>query len=308
MKHRHRGPRPGHTRAAAAEGHEPDTTGWVEELNAIAADTARWPELSEDSLLLVVFQQCLYFAHTGAGDTASVLAELYSHMTARVEAQDRLELLDRVTAAVEEGGTPLAALLPFLQHEPDPAVVTLAATAYATLSPLEDGDPLSGPRTVLRMAEHAEDEGTRVGLLAGVLELGDRRTLPILRQTWAALARETRVRLAGRPASSPLVFASMVEFWTDALSEAGGEEVAVAVLGALARLAFEAEPRRVLDVRRKLPANAADDRETIEILEDVPLAQFGARIAPRLQAVAGTPALAGALAAARSGWEVRPGA
>ena len=45
-------------------------------------------------------------------------------------------------------------------------MVTLAATAYATLSPLEHDDPLSGPRTVLRMAEHAEDEGTRVGLLA----------------------------------------------------------------------------------------------------------------------------------------------
>ena len=88
MKHRHRGPRSGPTRAAAAEAHEPDTTGWVEELNAIAADSGRWPELSEDSLLLVVFQQCLYFAHTGEGDTASVLAELYSHMAERVDVQE----------------------------------------------------------------------------------------------------------------------------------------------------------------------------------------------------------------------------
>jgi hypothetical protein len=304
MKHRHRGPRPGKARAEEAEVQQPDTTGWVEELNAIATNPERWPELSEDSLLLVVFQQCLYFAHTGEGDSASVLAELYSHMAARVEVQDRLELLDRVTSAVEESGTPLAALLPFLQHEPDPAVVTLAATAYATLSPLENDDPLSGPRTVLRMAEHAEDEGTRVGLLAGVLELGDRRTLPILREAWATLSGASRIRLAGQPASSPLVFASMVEFWADALADAGGDDVAAAMLGALARLAREAEPQRVLDVRRKLPANAADDRETIEIVEDVPLAKFGARIAPRLAALAGRPALVEPLAAARVAWEV----
>jgi hypothetical protein len=302
MKRRHRGPRP--AAPQAAETGAADTTGWVEQLAAIAADPVRWPELSEDSLLLVVFQQCLHFAHTGEGDSHSVLAELYAHLAERVDVADRLELLDRVTAAVEESGTPLAALLPFLQHEPDAGVVTLAATAYATLSPLENGDPLTGPRTVLRMAEHAEDEGTRVGLLAGVLELGDRRALPPLRDAWAALSSSARVGLAQRPSSSPLVFAAVAEFWGEAVTDAD-DAVAAAVLGALTRIALAAEPRRVLDVHRKLPANAADDRETIEIREDVSLGEFGARLAPKLAPLAARPPLTRPLAEARDAWEMR---
>ena len=62
----------------------------------------------------------------------------------------------------------------------------------------------------------------------------------------------------------------------------------------------------MLDVRRKFPANAPDDRDEIEIVDDRSIAQFGESIAPRLRSLAartGAPVLpAGVLAV----WGVAP--
>ncbi len=278
--------------------------GWLHELSAIAADPSRWPALDEDTLLLIVFQQCLFFAHSGDAGAAEALGELYPHVAARVEPRERLDLLERVTSAVEEGGTPVPALLPFLQHEPDASLVALAAGSYATLAPLENGEPLSGPRAVLRMAEHAEDEGTRVGLLLGLLELGDRRVLPLLREGWALLPESGRVALAAMRPSSPMAFAATAEFWAGALADAEGEALD-AVAGALARLAAAADPPRVLDVRRKLPAHADDDRETIEILTDQPLAEFAATLAGPIAAAEARAGIV-ALRDVRAAWGLPP--
>lgn len=190
-----------------------------------------------------------------------------------------------MSSAVEEGHAPVIALLPFLQHEPEPAAVALAGTAFATLAPMEGGDEASGPRALVRMAEHAEDPGTQAGLVAAVLQLGDRRFLSLVHEGWKGLAPEARVRFAELRAVSPMLFAATVEFWLDAIADAD-EATADAIAATLARLPAEAEPKRVLDVRRKLPANAPDDREEIAVVDDASLAAYAERIAPRLRELA----------------------
>lgn len=256
------------------------------ELAAIANAPERWDALDEDTLLLIVFQQCLFYAHTQDGDAAAALAMMYPYLVTRVGEEERLELQDRVTQAVEEGHVPVIALLPFVQHEPSPVAVALAAVSFATLMPLEGGDEMTGPRTLVRMASHADDDGTRVGLLGGLLQLGDARVLPLLAEAWQSLEGEARARLAVLPAPSRLVFASTVEFWLAAL-EAGESAAAEA----LVRLPREAEPARVLDVERKFPANAPDDRDEISVITDRDVAAHGSRIEGRLRAIpAGHPA------------------
>ena len=287
--------------AAATPAGDPGAARWLQELSAIARDPSRWPALDEDSLLLIAFQQCLYFAHTRDPEAASALAELYPHVASRVGTAERLELLDRVTAAVEEGETPVLALLPFLQHELDPAAVALAATAFATLAPLDGGDELSGPRALVRMAELAEDDRTRAGLLGALLQLGDRRVLPLVREGWRALPPAARACLGSLRAPSPLAFASVVEFWLEALADEDPAAADVAAL-ALARVPAEADPPRVLDVHRKFPANAPDQRDEITIVADETLAQHAARIEPRLRELETRTGAAVRLAAVRSAW------
>ncbi|MFN8587001.1 MAG: hypothetical protein U0704_04290 [Candidatus Eisenbacteria bacterium] len=273
--------------------------GALRELAALAADPERWPSLDEDTLLLVVFQQALHWAHSQDPQAAEALALLYPYLVTRVDEAERLELQDRIVSAVEEGHVPVAALAPFLQHEPAPVAVALAAVSFATLMPLEDGDELTGPRTLMRMASHADDEGARVGLLAGLLQLGDARVLPLLAPVWDALEPESRVRLATLPSPSKLVFAATVEFWMRALE--AGEGCAA---DALVRLAREAEPPRVLALERKFPANAPDDRDEITVLDDRSLAEQGALLAPRLAALPADHPAAARRDELRAAWEI----
>lgn len=276
---------------------------WLHELAEFAADPERWATLDEDTLLLLVYQQCLFFAHTRDAGAASALAGLYPHVVARVALRERLALLDRLTEALEDGNTPVLALLPFLQHEPEPAAVALAAAAFATLVPLEDDDAMSGPRAVLRLAELAEDEGTRAGLLAGLLTLGDRRVLPLLREGWTALEPAARVRLAALRPASPLAFEAVVEFWLGALATPDADDATrAACAGALAAVATGAVPARVFDVRRRFPLRGPDDREEIEILRENAIAVYARQLEPHLRALAPGVLPPAALPALLSAW------
>ena len=179
----------------------------------------------------------------------------------------------------------MIALLPFLLHEPLPGAVAVAAETFASLVPLEQGDEMTGPRSLLRLLEHAEEEGTRVGLAAALLRFGDRRLRGLVEEAWRRLDTPARVRLTQLPGASHVVFAATVEFWLACLEDAD-PEVSGAVAAELARLPREADPARVLDVRRKFPANARDDRDEIALEGDWSVAGYAAVIAPELRDLA----------------------
>jgi len=278
-------------RGAGKAASQPDAAGgaWLAELGEIARDPERRSALDADALLLVTFQQCLYYGHTQDAAVAAALADLYPDLVSKAGEADRIELLDRVAAAVEEGGTPVIALLPFLLHEPLPGAVAVAAETFASLVPLEKGDELTGPRTLLRLLEHAEEEGARVGLAAALLRFGDRRLRTLLEDAWRRFDTPARVRLAQLPGASRVVFAATVEFWLACLEDLEHDpdaEVFAAVAAELARMPREADPARVLDVRRKFPANAQDDRDEIALEGDWSVADYAALIEPALRDLA----------------------
>lgn len=279
--------------------------GWLAELGEIARDPERRSVLDGDALLLVTFQQCLYYGHTQDAAVAAALADLYPDLVSKAGEADRLELLDRVAGAVEEGGTPVIALLPFLLHEPLPGAVAVAAETFASLVPLEKDDELTGPRTLLRLLEHAEEEGTRVGLAAALLRFGDRRLRDLLAEAWRRLDTPARVRLAQLPGASRVVFAATVEFWLACLEDAEPDAFA-AVAAELARLPREADPPRVLDVRRKFPANARDDRDEIALEGDWSVADYSAVIAPAIRDLARRANEPRRLAAVLEAWGLAP--
>lgn len=258
---------------------------WLAQLAEVAADPERRAALDGDALLLVTFQQCLGYGHAGEPGFADALAALWPDLVAKTSDADRLELLDRVAAAVEEGGAGVLALLPFLMHEPSPEAVAVAGETFASLVPLDAGDEATGPRMLVRMLEHAEEEGTRVGLAAALLRFGDRRLRPLLDRAWRLLEPAARVRLAGLRGASRVAFAATAEFWIDCLEDAD-DAVFAAVAAALERLPLEADPPRVLEVRRKFPANAPDGRDEIALERDWPIGEFAARLAPALRDLA----------------------
>ena len=281
-RHRKQGRGRAAGRGAEAGSGDAAAGAWLAQLSESARDPDRRAAMDADELLLVTFQQCLYYGHTQDPEVAGALAALYPDLTAKADEADRVELLDRVAAAVEDGGTGVLALLPFLLHEPAPGAVAVAGETFASLVPPEGDDELTGPRTLLRLCEHAEDEGTRVGLAAALLRFGDRRLRPLLDDAWRRLEPPARVRLASLRGASTVLFAATAEFWLGCLEDAD-ELVFAAVAAALARAPREADPPRVLDVRRKFPANAPDDREEIALEGDWTIEAFGERLAPQLR-------------------------
>ncbi len=254
---------------------------YLQHLVEIGRDPARWEALDPDALLLIAFQQALYYGANHDADAGASLGAMYGYLVGRVTVEERLELLERVGEAVHGGATSVLAMLPFLQRESDPHVAQMAAVSFASLMPLTDDDPMTGPRTLRTLFNHSEDEAVRIGLLAGLLALGDRRVAPLLPSAWASLSPEGQVTLTQAP--QPFVSALWVEFLVDALVAAPGASPAAAAVVARLKLLPNEGEARVLDLERKFPETAPDERPEIALLGEWSVEDYGARIADRVR-------------------------
>ena len=95
--------------------------------------------------------------------------------------------------ARERGVAPMGALFPFVLNDPDFIVISTASLHLAQLMPLEDGDPLTGPRTLLEMAAELREPQRQVAILAGLTALGDEEVFELLEQSWWGAGREAQV-------------------------------------------------------------------------------------------------------------------
>lgn len=266
--------------SARAESERAPSADYLKHLVEIGRDPTRWEALDPDALLLIAFQQALYYGANHDADAGASLGALYGYLVGRVTVEERLELLERLAEAVQGGATSVLSMLPFLQHESEPQVAQMAAVSFASLMPLTEDDPMTGPRTLRTLFNHSEDEAVRIGLLAGLLALGDRRVAPLLPSAWASLSPEGQVALSQAP--QPFVSALLVEFLVDALvASSGADSAAVAVAARLTQLPSEGEAR-VLDLERKFPENAPDERPEIALLGEWSVREYGLRIADRL--------------------------
>lgn len=273
---------------------------YLQHLVEIGRDPARWEALDPDALLLIAFQQALYYGANHDAEAGASLGALYGYLVGRVTIEERLELLERVGEAVQGGATSVLAMLPFLQRESEPHVAQMAAVSFASLMPLTDDDPMTGPRTLRTLFNHSEDEAVRIGLLAGLLALGDRRVAPLLPSAWASLSPEGQVALTQAP--QPFVSALWVEFLVDALVAApGASDSAHAVAARLILLPKEGESR-VLDLERKFPENAPDERPEIALLGEWSVHEYSERIAGRLAEAAANPTRTWDAAAVQAAW------
>lgn len=242
-----------------------------------------WHSLDLDILKQLAYYHCLLFGANEEMAMAPKLGRLYSVLTERAGKGDRLQVLDYVMRSLETRVGGVNSLLPFIFGDPDVAVVSAASFALAIWMPLEDEDPMTGPKTVRSICDAARDETALLGMLTGLLFLGDRRTLPLLDGCWERLGRGARARLA---ASWPgVAYASHVEFLLGWMERVTSEEDAHTVGEALAEIPVRGGRTKVTDIERKFPANLPDDLPAIRILREWTFPEYGERIEPRLTAM-----------------------
>jgi hypothetical protein len=192
-------------------------------------------------------------------------------------------LVDYVTRSLETRVGTVDSLIPFICGDPEVRVVAAASFELALRIPLKDEDPMTGPKTLRRMSDSVHDETARLGLLAGLLLLGDRRTLPLLEGCWERLGRTARARLAG--SWSGIVYATLVDFLLGWMERTADEEDLHTVGEALAEIPARSGQESVVDIVRKFPSNAPDDLPPIRVIEEWTFPEYGKQMGPRLVAM-----------------------
>jgi hypothetical protein len=243
----------------------------------------RWHSLDLNALKQLVYYHCLLFGGSGEMGMVPKLGSLYSVLMERAGEGDRVQLLDYVIRSLETNVGGVDSLIPFIFGDSEIRVVSSASIALAVLMPLQDDDPLTGPKTLRRMADNARDETALLGMLTGLLLLGDRRTLSLLDGCWERLGRSARAHLAATWAGYP--YASYVDFLLTWMERAKDEEDVHIVGEALAMIPGRDGHEKVIDIERKLPANLPDNLPAIRTIEAWSFPEYGERIEPRLTAI-----------------------
>ena len=234
-------------------------------------DPRAWLALPGAEIERLVETAALLHGATGDPHLVEVLAVLYGGLCEKRTLDQRTALYRRVCEALMRGGVGVHALLPWLFEEPEPALVSTAALDYAVVHPPEGGDPLTGPRRVLAIFEKATP-CCAAGLFLGLLLLGDRRVLELLRPARRLLLpREVDVVAQG---FSGFLFAGTVEFfvdWLEELQAAGEEDRFGSVAGGLAGMPAAMLHPLILDGQRVMPARpdgpALEDPRQLEVAE-----------------------------------------
>jgi hypothetical protein len=245
----------------------------------------RWAHLDDDQLAQLTLFGCLHYGRISDEQDVGPLRQLYQLAAERLTIPMRHELLVSVNDAVERGTVNCNAFVPFIHVDPAIGVISSAALNFAMTMPLQDGDPLSGPKHLLSdVVDVPNRELVRVGTLIGLLLLGDRRVTALLDRCWLTLSREGRTQLAH--AYSGFTYAATVEFFLDWLEDAQArdeESEFGLVAAAIANARVQPQHPKVLDVERYFAVNVPDAPSS-RLIADWTFAEYAPLIADRLAA------------------------
>jgi hypothetical protein len=244
----------------------------------LAAQPERWDDLPINDLKTLAVVLFALYGKNGDGEEIPRLFRLYQVLNRRCDHEERMALCMNLSDLIESRRTSVLALMPVLQVESDAAVISTAAVAYASLMPKQGDDPISGPRFLARLLDPAGSK-TSLGILMGLVLVGDERILPLISGRWREFDEEDRVTLAG--ARSGLVSTAQIEFLLDWLESTDSESDVGGIAGTLAAMPGFSGDGCVRRIRRHFPVFDAPD-EPIVCLAEWSFPQYAALIKPRL--------------------------
>lgn len=244
-----------------------------------------WTGLGKSEIQRLLASQIARYGATNETERVPLLMRLYDHAVDRLVVDERLELLQSVAKMVEERKLSTNALLPFIVTDPVHAVVSTAALNLAVLMPLDNGDPLTGPKALLNSTVFG-DEDVQTAVISALVLLGDARVTELLDGVWNRLTDSQKLKLTH--ARSQMLLAATIDFylrWLESLDDAANAEEFGAVAAALVRMPRDAAKGTVVDAERKFPVNVNDGRPELTIINSWSVPEFGRRIHQRLKAI-----------------------
>jgi hypothetical protein len=191
--------------------------------------------------------------------TGLAMSVWFSNWSASVDEPERISMVLKLVEFIEtHRGEVWNSLLVPLFKSGAAQVRTCAALSLSALHPLVEGDPLTGPRFLLALSlDESLGKDVRAASFAGVLHLGDPRTLPDTLTAWERLPIAVRFEVAQlEPATAPYPY---VEFLIQALAKETASGVFGSLAGQLSRLSdWGTKENPFILAERNFPAWAGD--------------------------------------------------
>jgi hypothetical protein len=258
-------------------------TSQSEELLTLLNDTEAHDSLDDEKLCQLTFLGIGVYGMSNNQTMIAPLMSLYRVFSRKIDAKEKLELYRAIQDKLLEREISVNALLPFMLEECNFTIASSAALDYAVCRPLTDDDPMSGPRDIIDMINKDASE-CRVGLLAGLLLLGDSRVNELL---WGvrSVLRDDEIRLLAQ-CRSGFLYQSTIEFylrWLESLSGDYSDGIFGSVASGLLLSRENLMIEKVFETERIFPV--PEERSPSLIRSKYELDEFAELIADRLIAL-----------------------
>jgi len=264
----------------------------IRELDEVINNPDGWRSLTGGELHEVTHAAIIRYGFVSDKSMIPGLQRLYGYFQSRAPLSERMELLGKIKPFVEAGEVSVNGLLPFLMADVSPAMIASAAIDFAHAHPLKDGDLLTGPKLLIEYYRSGLSRDP-VALLAGLVQLGDRRVFRLLEPLRDGLDDED-IRKIARLCSG-YAHVSAVDFYLDWLERTDDERhptrfaylcLAIDLIRERAVAVPGREEPEVNDVERIFPGPPPGKGPGVRYLARYSLKQFAGMIAPRLKALA----------------------
>jgi hypothetical protein len=275
-----------------------DQTPSLDDLDRLLAAPDDWPRLDPALLRHLLFYRCLTYGVDPDDAEVPQVTALTRIAVARLDPAIRREVVVEVARAIErlhreheihDGAGYTNGLLAFLVEERDPSVVAAAACEMAILLPLEDGDPMSGPRYVESFIDEIERDDARAGIVGGLIALGDKRIDPLVAKAWRRLGHDGKQSLALLIQASHGLAVGTVKFLLDWLEDEAADDRSPSfgmVAATMARAGLHAADHGIVDIVRAFPVIAAPEGKPFRVTRTWSRDQFAPVLRRRLDRLA----------------------
>jgi prepilin signal peptidase PulO-like enzyme (type II secretory pathway) len=266
------------TIAFRPRGSSDDLDSRIQELEALSHQPDKWAALDDAQLSELTWYNVARYR--GDVTRIPIVDAVYEVYAVRISYDERKNFLLAVVEGIGNEASVVDNLLPFIMKETAWNLVSTAVLEMAQRMPLENNDPMTGIKFFRKFVEinRSFEEERHAAILSGLLLLGDRRAVPILRGSWRLLGQEGRMSLSR--SFSGFVYAGVIDFFLDWLEDSSEGDFGK-IAAALVRMPFTAAHQAVIDIERSFPISK--DSTTYRLVGEWSFQEYGRIIEPRLR-------------------------
>lgn len=227
-----------------------------------------WENLVPEELSAVAFSLYTTYGRTRDVSMQPDVRKMHALLVERLPEADRLSLAQLIARFIEEvGATSEFSLLPFILGESSLQIISSTVIDYAMFMEGPESEDMPGPNFLIKQYKFGKlPDVNRLGILAGLILLGDERLLPLVLGRWADFKDPShRQYLAG--VQSGFVSTLQVEFLLDWIENTSDESEIGGIAGGLGSMPRNSNNEVVTRLSRSFPYGRAGGDDPLRVIQ-----------------------------------------